>query len=128
MPHADTIRRMITELNAAWPKGSTASVASYFAEDVVFVAPGFSIRMKGRKACLDSYRDFVMKTGLRRFTPGKTVVDVCGRTAVAVCPFEIEYTMNGTDYRERGNDLFVLAYTDTWKFVWRTMTAEPMDA
>jgi ketosteroid isomerase-like protein len=127
MTHADTIRRMLAQLNAAWPKGSLAAVESMFAEDVVFVAPGFSVRMKGRKPCLDSYREFVQKTGLRRFTPGRAVIDVCGQTAVAVCPFEIEYTMNGRDYRERGNDVFVLACTDRWRFVWRTMTAEPMD-
>lgn len=54
--------------------------------------------------------------------PDGNTIDVCGDTAVATCPWEMEWEAGGEARREAGHDVFVLARRDgRWLAVWRTV-------
>jgi ketosteroid isomerase-like protein len=125
MNDIDLLRARIDTLNTAWRTGRLDELEETFAPDVVLVAPGFAARLEGREACIGTYRDFTAAAEVRDFSMGDVAIDLFGDTAVAVCPYVIAYTMNGAQYRERGNDLLVFARRDgDWQVVWRTATAE----
>ena len=53
-------------------------------------------------------------------------VDVFGRSAVAVCPWEMTYELSGKQYRETGHDTLVFTReTGRWLVVWRLMLVDP---
>lgn len=117
-----TVEETVAALTRAWLDGRYEDLAGYFDPDVVLMPPGFTARVVGREACVQSYRDFGAAATIHEFTPAPPQVDVWGDTAVAVCPFSIVYEMQGATYDERGVDLLVLAReAGAWRVVFRTM-------
>jgi len=119
-----TVEETVAALNRSWLEGRYEDLAGYFHPDVVFVPPGFTARLAGREACVQTYRDFGAAATVREFTPAPPQVDVWGDTAVAACPFSIVYELAGTTYHERGVDLLVFAReAGAWLVVYRSMTS-----
>jgi hypothetical protein len=116
------IWRFLRDLNARWVEGRPEDLADFFHEDMVIIAPGFKERIKGRKACVESYKGFSGQASIHDFKEVDPSIDVYGDTAVVSYGFEIIYEMDGETYHETGNDLFVLAHQgDRWRAVWRTL-------
>lgn len=84
-----TVEETIAALTRSWLEGRYEEPAGYCHPDVVLMPPGFTARVAGRDACVQSYRDFGAAATVREFTPAPPQVDVWGHTAVAVCPFSI---------------------------------------
>ena len=120
------IREIVSSINEAWVVGNYDAIAPHVADHVVMAPPGDDGRVLGRDAYVASFRQFAEIATVKSFVPATPRVDVIGNTAVAVCPFEIEYEMEGETYREKGTDLLVFARPlGQWKIVWRTVTSEP---
>jgi uncharacterized protein (TIGR02246 family) len=126
MNPADEVREVVRRLNDAWIHGRMDELAAAFHPDVVVVAPNFVARAAGREACVRGYADFVSSAVLHRVDMEPPEVDVVGNTAVAACPYEIDYTIEGKRWRGGGRDLLVLVREDgAWTVAWRLLMAGP---
>ena len=115
------IKGLIRGMNDAWRSGRFDDLHQYFAEDVVMVAPGGGMRMMGREAMIDSFRQYTEQATTHNFDETGLDVDVFEGTAVASLRFDVDYELDGTRYQESGIDLLVLEHGDTgWLIVWRT--------
>jgi hypothetical protein len=111
----DFVRR----INAAWVTRRTDVLVELLHVSMVVVAPGGG-SLRGRAACIASYRDFTVQAEVHRFEELKPAVDVFGDTAVATYDFEISYRLGGTSTTERGSEVFVLTREGgRWWAVWR---------
>jgi SnoaL-like domain len=131
-PAADqlAIRDCIARVNNAWQqlRGSalTDALRPCFAEDVVLRAPGFVPVGAGRDFVVQSYHDFIAQAEVTSFSSEILDIDIAGETAVARCPWEITYILEGQQHIELGHDLFVLSRRPgQWVIVWRAMFPEP---
>ena len=124
MSAAAEIQGVVTRLNQCWLEGRFDDLESFFHPDVVFVSPDFEKRERGRQAAVDGYRSFMSQAVMHSFHMASAEVDVIGDTAVASCPFTMEYEIGGKRWSSQGRDLFVLTRDDRgWSIVWRTMLA-----
>ncbi len=63
---------------------------------------------------------------MREFKESDPDIDLWGNTAVATYSWEITYEMNGQNYHESGQDLFVLTRDeDGWRAVWWAILPSP---
>ncbi len=121
----EVIRRTVERINGLWLAGRYDEIGDFLAEDAVVAPPGSDERVRGRQAYVQSYRDYDRACTTRDFVPSEPQVDVVGDVAVAVCPFFIEYEMQGEVRRERGRDVLVFTRIDgQWLVAWRTMQTE----
>ena len=118
----EAVRRTLTAINTAWLEDRVDAMASHFREDVVFCAPGFTGRVEGRAACLDSYRQFLQVARLISFSADEPEIDVFGDTAVASTAWSTSYELEGNRHDETGRDVFVFTREgDAWRAGWRFM-------
>ena len=121
----DTLQEIVTRINSAWLAGRFDELRDYFHPDVVLAQPGFAKRTVGREALIASYRDFVNSATIHSFTPGEVQIDDSGDSAVTTMPWEMDYTIEGRRYHERGWDLLVFGKREgRWVVVWRTVVVE----
>lgn len=118
------IQDLVRRLNAAWVEGRPEDLGKLFHSDMVLVAPDFVQRLVGREACVQSYQAFLSQAVVHRFELQQADVDVFGATAVASCPYTIEYEIGGKRWRGSGRDLLVLVQSaGSWSVVWRTLVS-----
>jgi ketosteroid isomerase-like protein len=121
----DAIRRALREINEHWREKRYDRIGALLAEGAVVAPPGLERRVCGRKAYVQSYRDYDEAARTLEFSAGDPQVDVIGDVAVAVCPFDVVYEAEGTIHREHGHDLLVFSrLRGRWKVAWRTMWSE----
>lgn len=121
-----TIVEVIERLNAAWPAGEFDQLTDVFDPAVVLVPiePGDGQRLVGRDAVIQSYREFVEQAGLHQLEFEQPEIDVFGTTAVASCPYRIDYEIGGRRWIGTGRDLLVLHEGGSgWRVVWRSLVA-----
>ena len=120
------IHDLVHELNRAWIEGRFEDLRSFFHEDVVFVTPGFSEKVRGREACVESYRGFTTQAKIHGFELQEIETDTVAGIAIASCPYAIDYELEGRRWRGNGRDLLILVQdSGTWSVVWRTMMPGP---
>jgi hypothetical protein len=118
----DQIRAIVDKIVAATLGSSVEDISPLFHRDVVFQAPHFGSRIRGRQACLKSYRDFRSAAQVHDFHTEPPEIDVCTSVAVAAYPFHIHYTFEGNTCEESGRDVLVLTLEDHhWLVAWRTL-------
>ncbi len=120
--HQSEIRGVLSRLTAAWTEERFDELEDILHQSVVFVQPGFAGRGEGRRACVDSYREFMASAKVVDYAERDVTVDVWGGTAVATYLFEMTWEKDGKSHRERGRDLLVFIREEgSWQVVWRTM-------
>ncbi len=118
---------LVASVNRAWLEGRYADIGRYVHEDVIIAPPGVP-PVRGREAFVKSYADFGAAATIHAFEPEPVQVDVWGSTAVAQCPYVIDYEIPSGRFKERGADLLVLARTDSgWQICWRTLSSDVVD-
>jgi ketosteroid isomerase-like protein len=121
----ETVRGVVREINEHWRNKRYERIGELLADDVVIAPSGSGDRVQGRSAYVQSYRDYDQAARTLEFHPGDPRIDVVGDVAVAVCPFDIAYEIEGKTHREHGRDVLVMSRSDgSWKVVWRTMQTE----
>jgi ketosteroid isomerase-like protein len=124
----DAIVAIVRAINDRWRAKQYDEIGELLDDDVVLTPPGFAVRVRGRDAYVKSYRDYDAAATTLAFSTGETQVDVSGDTAVAICPFDVTYELDGKRYHDRGHDILVLSRSSgDWKVVWRTMQAAPAE-
>jgi ketosteroid isomerase-like protein len=121
----EAIKGIIHAINECWRLKDYEGIVEFLTEDVVIAPPGSDERIYGRAAYVQSYRDYDQSAETQEFLPGDPKVDLAGNTAVAVCPFEVVYKLQGTKHHEKGKNILVFSLSHgRWKVVWRTMQVE----
>jgi ketosteroid isomerase-like protein len=122
----EEIRRILKNITAAWAGGHPGKLQEYFHDDMVIAQPGLGVRGRGKRACVDSYRQFIGQATIRGIKECDHHIDAWGDTAVASYRFEIDYRMGGQEHHDSGVDLFVFIRQEgTWLAVWRTILPLP---
>jgi hypothetical protein len=120
--HQSEIRGVLSRLTAAWREERFDELEDILHQSVVFLQPGFKGRVEGRKACVNTYREFMSSAKVVDYTESDVAVDVWGATGVATYRFDMAWEMTGKPHREVGHDIFVFVREDSrWQVVWRTV-------
>ena len=121
-PGHEEIWQIVEEINDSWLSGRPENLDNYFHNQIVFVAPGFSQRIEGRGACVDSFRDFCANARVRDFKPADPAIDIYEGTAIVTYSFKVEYDLNNETFEEGGRDVWVfIRREDKWVATWRTI-------
>jgi ketosteroid isomerase-like protein len=123
------VRGVVSRISTAWQSRRFEDLAGYFDDEMVIVAPGFQGRVEGRKACIESYREFMERVSIQRYEEAVPVIDVWKDTAVATYRWEMDWTSGGVPNRDAGRDILVLYRAESggtaeWRVVWRAITSE----
>ena len=87
----------------------------------MFESPGFSGRVEGRRACVDSYRQFMSSAQDVEYVEHDVAVQTWGTTAVARTHWEMAWRQGDGAQREDGHDVLLLTRDGgRWQIVWRT--------
>jgi uncharacterized protein (TIGR02246 family) len=129
-PETETaVQRVLDRIQTAWREGRPEEMAPVLSPDIIFVFPGFSMRLTGRDALIESYREFLAGTRLRSYREDRRSIEGGQTAAVAEIAFDMTYTRAGTEWRSHGIELWALERRrDGWIAFWRTMqelTEEP---
>ena len=125
---AAALRASVLAINDRWRSRRYDEIGDLLAQAVVLAPPGFGTRVRGRGAYVQSYRDYDAAARTLEFSAGEPQIDLAGDTAVAVCPFDVTYELDGTRYHDRGHDILVFSRMGgEWKVVWRSMQAAPVE-
>ena len=123
----EEIRQLLRSISDAWSKGHPEELEEYFHENMLIVQPGSQGGGRGKRECVDSYKDFVSHATIREFKESDQTIDVWGDTAVASYKFEMAYEMRGEVHKDSGYDLFVFSREKgKWLVVWRTILPVPV--
>lgn len=123
-PALDSVWRIVQAMNHTWVSGDADALGRYFHPDMIIVATG--MRLEGREACVESYREFCASTTIKWFSTSNPSVSVFGETAVATYEFDLTYEWDGQTIRDKGKEIFVLLQqNDSWQAVWRTVIPAP---
>lgn len=126
-PDKKIIKQIINELNTLWLSKNYEAIGAHLSNDVIIAPPGSDDRIIGRKAYVQSYRDYDQSAVTHKFSPGEPKIDIANRIAIAICPFHVVYEMKGTKYEETGQEILVFSRrAGVWKVVWRTTHVEPV--
>ncbi|HEY5644639.1 MAG TPA: nuclear transport factor 2 family protein [Pseudomonadales bacterium] len=120
----EEIRRFLVALNQTWQQGALDALAAYYHPDVVLLPPDLGPAIRGRDAVVASYREFLQAAQLERFEP--TSLEVFsfpgshGGSHVAHLNFEVDYTLAGERYLEKGLEVYAVQETDVGlQIIWR---------
>lgn len=120
------IRQLLKKINEAWVNGHPEELEEYFHEDMVIAQSGLQAQGTGKKACVDSYKEFITHASILGLKESDHHIGVWGDTAVASYKFELEYEINGAKHHDSGVDLFIFTrQRGNWRAVWRTILPLP---
>jgi ketosteroid isomerase-like protein len=111
----------VESMDRCWIERRFDDLAAYVAADVVMVAPGGHTRMNGLAAAIDSYREFMGRSLVRRFATSDHIVTERGDAAVVEYKWEMAWESDGTAHDATGSEILMLARRDgAWLVIWRT--------
>ena len=121
----EAIKGIVQAINECWRLKDYEGIGAYLAEDVVIAPPQSDKRIRGHAAYVQSYREYDQSAETLEYLSGDPWIDVVGDTAVADCPFEVVYKLQGVKHHEKGQNILVFSNSQgRWKIVWRTMKFE----
>lgn len=126
MTDHEQIKAVVIAITQAWLNKQYELIDDSLAADVVLAVPDSEIRVIGREAYVQSFRDYDCAAVTNEYDAGDPLIDVIGDVAVALCPFHISYDLNGVTYRETGTEMLVLNRGNAgWLVIWRSMRTSP---
>lgn len=128
-PQQDEAWDVVRRINQAWVLRRTEDLEALLHPAIVVAPPPPAEPVRGREACIESYREFALEARVLHFEELHPAVEVFGDTAVATYDFAITYEMSGTYTTERGREIFVLTHEGgRWQAVWRTQLPPAAEA
>ena len=123
---ASRIAGVVEAINRAWLEGRYDAIGDYVHEFVVLSPPG-AAPVLGRSAFVQSYADFGAAATLHSFESEQPNVRAWGDTAVAECPYAVDYEIPTGRFKERGVRTCWSSQGSTLSglVVWRTLSSSP---
>jgi len=120
-PH-EAVAAAMHRINRAWLAGHIEALNEMIHPEIVMVFPGFSGRISGRKAFVESFRDFVEKSIIHDVEEQPYKIDITANTAVVTYTYAMVYERGEERYQSTGRDLWIFSLLEgEWLAVWRTM-------
>jgi ketosteroid isomerase-like protein len=117
----DDLIAFVESMDRCWIERRFDDLAGYIADDVVMVAPNGQSRMNGLPAAIESYREFMDRSRVRRFVTSDHVVTERGDAAVVEYKWEMTWESDGAAHDATGSEVLVLARRGgAWRVIWRT--------
>jgi ketosteroid isomerase-like protein len=117
---ADELITLAKELDLCWLERRFDDLAAFFADDVVFVAPGGEHRAQGREAAVASYREFMGRSEIKSFQASDHVVTEAGSGAVVEYRWDMAWSGQGPSQELSGQEIFVLGrFPAGRQVIWR---------
>ena len=107
MKDLDRIKHIIKTLNDAWYNQDYQVLDKLFLDKVIFRSPDFKLQLHGKKACIQTFKDFMDNANVSKFEIENISVNFLQRTVLATYQFTIEYEMNNKFIQESGTDIMV---------------------
>jgi ketosteroid isomerase-like protein len=115
----------VESMDRCWTERRFDDLAAYLSRDVVMVAPGGRARSEGLPAAIDSYREFMARSQIERFSPSGFTVTERGVTAVVEYGWDMAWHSEGVSHEATGRELLVLTrMAEGWRVIWRTQLPE----
>lgn len=110
----------IHDLNQAWLLGKWDELEAMLHENVVFETPGMLSRIRGREACLKSFKDYRQVAVTHSFEESHVQIHETQSSAVVHFQFAIDYETKSGRFQESGRDLWVFTReSGRWQAIWR---------
>ncbi len=106
----EAIKSIIHAISEHWKSKDYEGIGAFLADDVVTARPGSDERIQGCAAYVQSYRNYDQAAETLEYSTSDPKVDVVENTAVAVCPFEVVYELQGTKHHEKGKNILVFSW------------------
>lgn len=117
---SEALIEFVDAMDWCWIDRRFEDLANYLAPDIVMVAPGGKVRLEGLDASVESYREFMARSEIRRYVTSDHVVTERGDTAVVEYSWSMSWDGGGS-HTASGREVLVLARPDGgWRVVWRT--------
>ncbi len=91
-------------------------------EETVFVAPDLKTKIKGRKHCLRTIKDYSEQAKTHVYDITNKDIFTWGETANVMLDYYVEYELDNTFYKESGVESWILVYqNEQWLMTWRAL-------
>jgi ketosteroid isomerase-like protein len=111
----------VESMDRCWIERRFDDLPGFIADDVVMVAPGGQTRVTGLPAAIDSYREFMERSVVRRFATSDHIVTERGDAAVVEYQWEMAWENDGAAHDAVGSEILMLARRGgAWRVIWRT--------
>ncbi len=116
------LENIIRKINRAWLDEDYSYLEDIFHDEIVFTNPAGEEPLKGKKDCIESYRQFMSSANVFKFEEQNFNSYSWDSAAVIEYSFFIDYEINDEHFRENGKDIYAFQRRDgEWKAVWRVM-------
>ncbi len=122
----EEIRIALETINGAWLSRNVSAIrlalSSCFHPEMVIKDAKLKTVASGREACVQSYVDFIQQARVSAYQQTEPEIHVLIDAAVASYNWEIAYSLDQKNHRERGGDIFVFVRAEEkWMAVWRAV-------
>ena len=115
------IEQFVHNLNTTWQQGNVDELTRFYHAEVVLLPPDAGEPIVGRRAVIDSYREFSTAATLHEFTINSLDVFDFKTTAVVHMRFVVEFSLGEQRLREGGLEVYLLDLINTEPvIVWRS--------
>jgi hypothetical protein len=111
-PDSQEIWHTLRALNIAWTKGNPDDLKRYFHPDMVAITATDRLRLTGRDACIQSWKDFAAAATIHHWAETDPLISVYGGAAVVTYYFDMSFDMNGRRIQSAGRDMFMFVRED----------------
>ena len=119
---AERMTDHVNQLNQAWQDRQFDALAQFYHPNVVLLPPDAGPPIVGRDGVVASYQDFAAAE-LVDFTAEAIDTFEFGDTGVCHLRFQIEYLLEGSRYRERGVEVYVMTRVGgELAIIWRSQS------
>lgn len=116
------IKNILKKANHAWSSGHPEKLDEYFHNDIVIVSHEMKVLGEGKKACIQSYVDFLSRASVTAYTDTDPEVRIFENTAIAFYGYDVSWIMDNKEFHEIGNELYILNHSkDKWQIVMRKL-------
>ncbi len=125
-----SIEAFIEELNSTWQRGDFTALGNFYHENVVLLPPDAGEPIHGRAAVIESYKDFNEQatlsefriTDLQAYPFGGTTSDPDSTIHMVHMRFEVEYQLDGQNYRDSGLEVYAVMSEREPQIIWRSQS------
>ena len=120
------VSHVLARIDAAWRDKKFDGLETCFHPDAVIAGPGYAEYARGRKACVESYREFATNAEVLAYSESGHRLRVWKTTAVYTFSWKMTFAREQGPVHEKGTDQMVLQKgADGWQVVWRYVFFEP---
>ena len=122
MSNKNQIESFIEDFSHYSLNGNIDALSLMLHEQSVFVAPDLKTKIKTRKHCLRTIKDYSEQAKTHVYDIINIDIFIWGKSANVMLDYYVEYELNNTYYKENGVESWILVNeNDQWLMAWRAL-------